>query len=133
MAKAIIPKGERCEGEVWDRYGCSGCMKRGTLTENGKRWCHGHAPSQKKARRESRSQQWASEAKEREAQWKAKEAAERRDAARLALYPKLVDALRESIRYSPFKGESEETPMLRNVRALLREADKIEGGKDERA
>ena len=39
-----------------------------------------------------------------------------------------VEALKESIQYSPYKGESEETGFLRRARAALKLAEGVEHG-----
>lgn len=54
---------------------------------------------------------------------KASRTEENRDNARLiAAAPDLLQALRESIRYSPFVGESEETEFVRMARKALAKA-----------
>ena len=40
----------------------------------------------------------------------------------IAAAPDLLTALEESIEYSPYKGESEETPFLRRARAAIAKA-----------
>ena len=50
----VIPKEERCsEPSISDSTGwhVSQCLRRGTITEEGKPWCFQHAPSKTKARR----------------------------------------------------------------------------------
>lgn len=44
------------------------------------------------------------------------------NAALVSAAPDLLAALEESIEYSPYKGESEETPFLRRARAAIAKA-----------
>lgn len=57
-----------CAGRVWDgAWRKRECENRGKLFEDGKWWCHSHAPSQVAARREKWNAKYSADnAKERE-------------------------------------------------------------------
>ena len=59
MSYKPVPLAERCQGWSMEaRLGAFPCALRGTITEEGKRWCSHHAPSLVAARQEKAHAKW---------------------------------------------------------------------------
>ena len=59
MSHKLVPPPERCQGWSMEaRLGAFPCHLRGTITEEGKRWCRYHAPSLVAAQRAKRHAEW---------------------------------------------------------------------------
>lgn len=48
----------RCYKDVWDQFHSHQCCRRGSIEEDGKRWCRQHLPSAVKARNEAQQRKW---------------------------------------------------------------------------
>lgn len=92
MAKGPVPISERCKADAWTQGYMHRCFNRATLREEGKQYCHIHAPSyvaQKRAKQKVAWDEWVALMAQGQADDERKRA---ENARKLAAFDGLVEA-----------------------------------------
>jgi hypothetical protein len=117
-----VKEQHKCCGRVWSRFGFHTCSRNAKYEHEGKWFCKTHHPPTVQQKLDARNAAWEKDFEARQRAHGEAQAAKAETDRRAALYPELLEALKDIVNIDPVDAALDPQRAVRVARAIITKA-----------